>query len=87
MIRYLLSRIGCLMILAGFVIAMVGIAALRSDQPGFDYLLIGVLILLLGFVLWQKLREKQPRPDRFTMLRKRDRREEHLRDANERRKS
>jgi hypothetical protein len=75
MIRYLLSRIGCLMILAGSVILMMGIAALRSDQPALNFLAIGVLLFFPGLALWQKLRHRQPRPDRFSLLRRRGRRD------------
>jgi hypothetical protein len=71
MIRYLLSRLGCLILIAGGITLIVGIAAVRSDQPAFDVLLIGIGLSLLGFFLWNKLRRKVKRPSRSSFFRRR----------------
>jgi len=73
MIRYLLSRIGCLMIIAGSLLLVLGIAAERSEQPAFDYLILGIALFFIGLLLWSKLRQKQPRPRRFSIFQHRDR--------------
>jgi len=59
------------MLLAGSIVFLLGVAAERSDQPAFDYLMIGVALFLVGLFLWQKLRPKRERPRRFSLFRKR----------------
>ncbi|HCU56760.1 MAG TPA: hypothetical protein DF984_00775 [Anaerolineaceae bacterium] len=76
MIRYLLSRIGCLMLLVGAVVLVLGIAAESSGEPAFNLVLIGAGLTFLGLLLWSRLRRKQHRNTRFSMFRKRDSREE-----------
>lgn len=76
MIRYLLSRIGCLMLLVGAIVLVLGIAAESSGEPAFNLVLIGAGLTFLGLLLWSKLRRKQRRNTRFSMFRKRDSREE-----------
>lgn len=76
MIRYLLSRIGCLMLLVGAVVLVLGIAAESSGEPAFNLVLIGAGLTFLGLLLWSRLRRKQHRNTRFSMFRKRDDREE-----------
>jgi hypothetical protein len=76
MIRYLLSRLGCLILIAGGITLIVGIAAVRSDQPAFDVLLIGIGLSLLGFFLWNKLRRKVKRPSRSSFFRRKKTEEE-----------
>lgn len=76
MIRYLLSRLGCLILIAGGITLIVGIAALQSDQPAFDVVLIGIGLSLLGFFLWNKLRRKVKRPPRASIFRRRKREQE-----------
>jgi flagellar biosynthesis component FlhA len=71
MIRYLLSKVGCLMVLVGGILLLLGVAGERSGQPAFDYLMIGVILTLVGLLLWQRLRPKRERPTRFSILRKR----------------
>ena len=76
MIRYLLSRMGCLMFLVGAVVLVLGIAAETSGepalQPGSDWRGLG----FSGLFLWSKLRRKKRRNTRFSMFRRRDQREE-----------
>ncbi len=72
MIRYLLSRTGCLMVIVGSILLMLGVAALQSDQPAFNFLLIGAVLCLIGFLLWQKLRQRKPRAKLFSLFRRED---------------
>jgi|GEM_PF-1447207 flagellar biosynthesis component FlhA len=76
MIRYLLSRIGCLMLLVGAIVLVLGIAAESSGEPAFNLVLIGAGLTFLGLLLWSRLRRKQHRNTSFSMFRKRDSREE-----------
>ena len=75
MIRFILSRIGCLMVFAGGITLVLGIAAERTGYPSLKYLLIGALLSLSGFLIWNKLRSKQ-RSTRFSLFRRRKREEE-----------
>jgi drug/metabolite transporter (DMT)-like permease len=74
MIRFVLS-IGCLMVLVGSIILVLGIAAESSGYPSFKYLLIGAAVTLLGFLTWNKMRRKR-RSTRFSLFRKREREDE-----------
>jgi LPXTG-motif cell wall-anchored protein len=76
MIRYLLSRIGCLMFLVGAVILVLGIAAETTGEPAFNLVLIGAGLTFLGLFLWSKVRRKQRRNTRFSMFRRRGGQEE-----------
>lgn len=76
MIRFLFSRIGCLMWLAGVIVLILGIAAESSGQPAFDLVLGGIGLTLVGFLLWNRLRRKERRNTRFSMFRKQDREDE-----------
>ena len=80
MIRFLLSRIGCLMMIFSIIILVVGIAAVQSDQPALNLLFIGSLGTFVGFLLWNRLRERAPRSTRFSLLRKKKPREEQEKD-------
>jgi drug/metabolite transporter (DMT)-like permease len=70
MIRYLLSRLGCMMILVGAIVLVLGVAAECSGHPAFDLVLIGIAVTFIGFLIWNKLRKKQ-RSTRFSLFRKR----------------
>jgi uncharacterized membrane protein len=48
MIRYLLSRIGCFMLLAGSIFLVVGFALVGSAEPNLDVLLIGFALFFGG---------------------------------------
>jgi drug/metabolite transporter (DMT)-like permease len=61
-----------MMVLIGSIVLVMGIAAERSGHPAFDYVLIGVILTFIGFLLWNRLREKR-RSTRFSLFRKRDR--------------
>jgi uncharacterized membrane protein YfcA len=80
MIRYLLSRIGCLMMIFGVIILVVGVAALESDQPAFTLLFIGSVMTFLGHLIWNRLREIAPHKKRFSLFRNRKREEEQRND-------
>lgn len=75
MIRFLLSRIGCLMVLIGSILLVLGIAAEHSGYSALNYVLIGIGLTILGFFLWNRLRKKR-RSTRFSLFRRRKRDEE-----------
>ncbi len=79
MIRFLFSRIGCLMWLVGAIVLIVGIAAENSGQPAFNLVIAGIGLTLVGFLLWNRLRPKKRRNTRFSMFRKHDREDEQER--------
>jgi len=58
------------MTLIGSILLVLGIAAERSGHPALDYVLMGVALTLVGFLLWNRLRKKQ-RSTRFSLFRKR----------------
>ena len=76
MIRDIFSRVGCLMLLVGAILLVLGVATLRSGQPSFNFLLLGALLSILGTVLWNQLRSKKRRNTRFSLFRKADDQEE-----------
>jgi len=76
MIRYLLSRIGCLFLIGGSILLILGAGAIRSDQPGFDLLLIGLVLFFFGFILWNRWRSKERRSTRFSKFRMKPRDED-----------
>ena len=71
MIRYLFSRLGCLIWLVGAVVLGVGIVSESSGHPTFSMVAGGIGLLVVGFLLWQWLRPKGQKNTRFSMLRKR----------------
>jgi membrane-associated phospholipid phosphatase len=73
MIRFLFSRIGCLMWLVGAIVLIVGISAESSGQHAFSLVLGGIGLTLVGFLLWNWLRPRGRRNTRFSMFRRRDR--------------
>ena len=80
MIRFLLSRIGCLMMIFGIIVLALGAAAVQSQQPASTLLLVGLGVTVIGGLLWNRLREKPPRNTRFSMFRKRERRADRKKD-------
>jgi uncharacterized membrane protein YfcA len=80
MIRYLLSRIGCLMMIFGVIVLVVGVAALQSEQPALTLLFVGSVVTFFGHLLWNQLRDKAPRNKRFSVFRNRKREEEGRKD-------
>ncbi|MFW5713374.1 MAG: hypothetical protein ACOCYU_01755 [Brevefilum sp.] len=73
MFRRVLSRLGCLLSTIGIILLVLGISAESSGQSAFNFLLLGILLLISGFLLWRKLRPKPRRSTRFSMFRKRER--------------
>ena len=71
MIRYLFSRLGCLIWLVGAVVLGVGIVSESSGHPAFSMVAGGIGLLVVGFLLWQWLRPKGQKNTRFSMLRRR----------------
>jgi uncharacterized membrane protein YfcA len=80
MIRYLFSRLGCLMMIIGIIVLVVGVAALQSEQPALSLLFVGSVATLFGYLIWNRLREKAPRNNRFSLFRRRDRQGEQKND-------
>jgi len=64
------------MLLVGAIFLVLGVAAVRSGQSAFNYLLFGALLSILGSVLWNKLRSKKRRNTRFSLFRKEDEQED-----------
>jgi hypothetical protein len=60
------------MAVAGAILLIIGIAALRSDQPALNYLFLGFALALVGVLLWNKLRPRTERIRRFSRLRKKE---------------
>jgi len=60
------------MSLVGVILFIVGFAAFRSGHSAFDYLLLGAGLVLLGYFLWHKLRERNRKSTRFSLFRKRN---------------
>lgn len=60
------------MAVAGAILLIIGIAALRSDQPALNYLFLGFSLALVGVLLWNKLRPRTERIRRFSRLRKKE---------------
>mgnify|MGYP007134645561 FL=1 len=54
---------------AGSILIIIGAAAIRSEQPGFDMLLIGLALFFLGFIFWNRWRSKERRSTRFSKFR------------------
>ncbi|MBG0788672.1 MAG: hypothetical protein H0S79_26590 [Anaerolineaceae bacterium] len=71
MIRYLFSRLGCLIWLVGAVVLGVGIVSENSGHPAFSMVAGGIGLLAVGFLLWKWLRPKGQKNTRFSMLRRR----------------
>jgi flagellar biosynthesis component FlhA len=76
MIRFFLSRVGCLLLIVGSIILILGVAAEWSGQPAFEFIIIGSALLFLGFLLWNRRRSKKHKRSRFSILRGRESREE-----------
>jgi len=70
MIRYLFSRLGCLIWLVGAVVLGVGIVSESSGHPAFSMVAGGIALLVVGFLLWKWLRPKGQKNTRFAMLRR-----------------
>ncbi len=58
------------MAVAGAILLIIGIAALRSDQPALNYLFLGFALALVGVLLWNKLRPRTERTRRLSRQRK-----------------
>lgn len=64
------------MMIFGIIVLAVGAAAAQSGQPALTLLFAGTAGTFLGFLLWNRLRERSPRNTRFSRFRKRDRHED-----------
>ncbi len=58
------------MLITGSILLMLGAAAIRSDQPGFNLILVGLAIFFFGFIFWNRWRSKKRRSTRFSKFRK-----------------
>jgi len=63
---------GCLFLMIGIILLVLGIAAESSGQPAFNFIFLGALLLIGGFFLWTKLRRKPRRSTRFSLFNKRE---------------
>ena len=71
MIRYIFSRLGCLIWLVGAVVFGVGIVSESSGHPAFSMVAGGIALLVVGFLLWKWLRPRDRQKNtRFAMLRR-----------------
>ena len=59
-------------LMVGVLLLVLGIAAERSGQPAFNFLVFGVLLFAGGLFLWSKLRCKPRQNTRFSMFKKRN---------------
>jgi hypothetical protein len=75
MIRSLLARVGCLLLFFGTIVLVVGLAAAQSGEPPLSLYLIGGAAGFSGFLLWIRMRDKRSKDKRFSLFRKRSRRE------------
>lgn len=64
------------MVLVGAILLILGVAAVRSEQPAFNYILFGAVLSILGSALWNKLRSKKRRNTRFSLFRKGEQQED-----------
>jgi hypothetical protein len=70
MIRFFFSRVGCLLLMIGSILLILGVAAERSGQPAFEFIVGGSALLLLGFLLWNRLRSRKHKRARFSIFRR-----------------
>ena len=73
MIRFFLSRVGCLLLMIGSILLILGVAAECSGQPAFEFIVGGSALLFLGFLMWNRLRSKKQKRSRFSIFRERER--------------
>ncbi len=58
------------MLISGSILLMLGAAAIHSNQPGFNLVLIGLVIFIFGFIFWNRWRTRKRRSTRFSKFRK-----------------
>lgn len=58
------------MLLIGTIILVMGIAAEVSNQPSFNWILLGILLAFLGLILWRRLSPRRRRNTRFSLFRR-----------------
>ncbi len=63
------GRIGCFFLLVGAGLAILYLASDSVHRPQLDVLAGGLLLLLLGWVLWRKGRTPPRASNRFRILR------------------
>lgn len=73
MIRFFLSRVGCLLLILGSILLILGIAAEWSEQPAFEFIIGGSALLIFGYLLWNGLRSKNHKRAGFSIFRRRGR--------------
>lgn len=69
----------------GILLLVLGIAAERSGQPAFNFLILGLFLVIIGVFLWGKLRRKPRRNTRFSLFRKREGDDQAERETSDRR--
>lgn len=64
------SRIGCFFALVGIILLVIFLASDFSHNPDFNYLLVGGLGLILGYVFYRRGKPPAPPSPYFSALRK-----------------
>ena len=57
--------------IARIILLILGGGAVFSDQPGFDLVIIGLVLFFFGFIFWNRWRSKKNRSTRFSKFRNR----------------
>ena len=70
------GRIGCFFILIGILLLFLFVTSDLAHVPQFTYLLTGVVVLLVGWLLWRNGRAAPRESGRFRILRRRSEDEE-----------
>lgn len=68
------------MLIVGSILLILGVAAERSGQPAFEFIIGGSALLFFGFLLWNRLRSRKGKRARSSIFRKREDNREPNRD-------
>lgn len=74
MIRQLFSRIGCLLLFFGIIFLIIGMTVAQSGEPPLTQYFFGFIMTFSGFLLWIRLRKKPSQNRRFSLFRRRGKR-------------
>ena len=66
----MLSRIGSFFWWIGLFLIVLFVTTDLRDQPQFDLLLIGMVLMALGFFLWRRYHQPPPPSNRFGLIRR-----------------
>jgi hypothetical protein len=62
------GRLGCFFLLIGLGLIVIFMASDVSRFPQYDFLIVGVLILAVGFSLWRRGRSEPRSSGRFRLM-------------------